>query len=358
MSTITTPYMGLVLPVPTAELGPAWALELNNALGANALISGVDGHDHSPGKGVLITPSGISINADLPMGSNNLTSPRSIRLLNNASPITASSPDLLALYASGADLYYNDGNGNQIRITQSGNVSGSAGTITGLPSGTASAAYQSVAGTFQFLQSTSTAANIDVGSIIIRYPGSYPTPAGNYILLTAPTSLSSGYNLELPSLPVQTNVMALSATGVISSITYDAVAFAISFVGANQIASNTDNPNFGGLRARESGQNLVVSNTNATNSLAVLRGLVDASGSLVTGEGFTPNRVGTGHYTVTYGNSFNDVAAVIVSVSNQSNISIQTQTESAGGFTVFTYNSSNGALANAGWAFIAVGQRT
>ncbi len=223
-NTVTTSNMGLVLPVPTVELGPAWAAELNNALQL------VDAHDHSAGKGVQITPAGINITADLPMMSNNLTQVRSTRYISNSAPLVASGSDVLAVYVSGVDLYYNDGSGNQVRITQGGSVTGSAGTITGLPSGTASASFVAGTGTFEFLQATSTAANMDAGTYILRYPGSYPTPSGNYIALQAPSSLASGYALFLPPLPAANNtLLSIATTGVISaSLVLDGTTIGIS----------------------------------------------------------------------------------------------------------------------------------
>lgn len=213
----TSPNMNLTVPTVSLDPGPDWAQNLNTSLAA------IDSHDHSGGKGVTVTPSGLNINADLPFNANNLISARSVRLFTNVvQPVLAT--DLGCLYRFGTDLYFNDGDGNQIRMTQSGSVSGSSGTITGLPSGTASAAFSAVSGTFIFQQATSTAANLDVGSIIVRYPGSYPTPSGNYIAIEAPSSLASGYVLTLPAIPAQTNVMTLDTSGNISSTTWNAVA--------------------------------------------------------------------------------------------------------------------------------------
>lgn len=213
----TSPNMNLTIPTVSVDPGPDWASNIN------ASLTAIDQHDHSSGKGVQITPSGLNINSDLTLNSNNLISARTVRLFTNAvQPVLAT--DLGCVYRFGADLYYNDGTGNIIRITQSGSVSGSSGTITGLPSGTASAAFSAASGTFVFQQSTSTAANMDVGSLIIRYPGSYPTPTGNYILIEAPSSLATGYVLTLPAIPAQTNVMTLDTSGNISSTTWNTVA--------------------------------------------------------------------------------------------------------------------------------------
>lgn len=209
-----TPNMSLVIPVPGQETGPNWAQEIN------ASLTIVDSHTHSPGSGSLITPSGLNINADLSFNSiANAIAMRSLRFASQISPL-ALGTDIGCLYEAGVDLYYNDGVGNQIRITQSGSVAGASGTITGLPSGTASAAFDSLSGSFIFQQATSTAANLDVGSVAIRYPGSYPTPTGNYIQLQAPSSISSGYSITLPALPAQTNFMIMNTSGTISASFY------------------------------------------------------------------------------------------------------------------------------------------
>lgn len=211
MANITiSPNMSMPVPVPGVDPGPDWA---NNI---TACFSIVDSHNHTPGSGNQITPSALNINSDLSFLVNNAVSVRSIRFYPNPSALSGVL-DLGCIYEAGVDLYYNDGNGNQIRITQSGSVAGSSGTITGLPSGTASAAYSSLQGTFIFQQATSTAANLDAASYVLRYPGSYPTPSGNYISLQAPTSLSTGYALTMPALPAQQNIMTLDSSGNISA---------------------------------------------------------------------------------------------------------------------------------------------
>lgn len=218
-----SPNMSLIVPVTGVDPGPDWANNLN------ASLSIIDAHNHSLGSGVQITPSGINISSDLSFNANNAIAFKSVRFTSQASPLSSGS-DIGCLYESGVDLYYNDGSGNQIRITQGGSVAGATGTITGLPSGTASASYASSSGTFVFQQATSTAANLDVASIAIRYPGSYPSPAGNFIQLQAPTSLSSGYALTLPALPGANNTfLTINTSGSISSnIVVDNSTLAIS----------------------------------------------------------------------------------------------------------------------------------
>lgn len=213
---INTPNMNLPNPVPSVAPGPEWAQDIANCLTI------VDSHNHAPGSGVPINPDGININADLPFNNiNNITQLRSVNFTPTS--IAAAAPDLGCIYVQGVDLYYNDESGNKIQITSGGSVNSGAGSINGLPSGTASATYLPIPGTFQWQQSTSTAANMDAATLIVRYPGSYPTITGNGIAIQAPSSLSSAYALTLPALPAANNTfLTIGTTGTIASaITID-----------------------------------------------------------------------------------------------------------------------------------------
>lgn len=222
---ILTSNMNLPNPVPGVDPGPDYADNLQSSLNV------IDQHNHAPGSGVQIDPTGMNINSDLTWNNtNNAIALRSVRFFSQLSPIPASSPDIGCLYESGADLYYNDGNGNQVRITSSGSVAGSSGTITGLPSGSASATFVAVSGSFVFQQATSTAANLDVGSVAIRYPGSYPTPSGNYIQLQAPASLATGYSFTFPATTAASSGAFLTSdnSGVLSYTNTDNATLEIS----------------------------------------------------------------------------------------------------------------------------------
>lgn len=202
--TTISPNMNLPVPVPSTAPGPDWA----NDIVADMYV--IDSHDHTSGKGVPITPDGLDISADLPMGSNNLTEVRSVNFTAQVAPL-ALAGDLGCIYVSGADLYYNDEAGNQVRITQGGSVTGSTGTITGLPSGTASASYS--AGTFTFQSATSTPANMAVGPIAIgRNSASSKT-----VTLTPNAGQASNYGIGFPAaLPAATNYTTLDASGNLS----------------------------------------------------------------------------------------------------------------------------------------------
>lgn len=200
----TSPNMGLPVPQVGVTPGPAWATDINNSLNI------IDAHDHTPGNGVPITPSAMNITSDLPFNNNNATLLRSTRYQVQSSPLSGGS-DLGATYVSGVDLYYNDGNGNQVRITQGGSVTGATGSITGLVS-PASASYSSGTETFVWQSDVNKAANMDARSYVLRNA----TTSSNGLTLSAP-SLTSDYSLILPLLPAATNFMLLDVSGNITA---------------------------------------------------------------------------------------------------------------------------------------------
>lgn len=211
-------YMHLQIPTPSEQGGPQWAIDVNQC------FTTVDAHDHSPGYGQQITPAGLSINADLPMGNNNLTGTRTVRFQPQVSaPATAA--DLGCLYEVGVDLYYKDGSGNAVRITQGGSVAGASGTITGLPSGTASASYNAVTPAFVFQSATSTAAIIDGRSFILRNSAA----SSKGLTLSPPAAMSADYEITLPANPVSTKILTMTSLGVMSAAyTLDGSTIALS----------------------------------------------------------------------------------------------------------------------------------
>jgi hypothetical protein len=196
-NTVITPNMLLPTPVPSVDPGPDYAVK------NTACFNVIDGHNHSPNSGVQITPAGINISTDLPFNGNNATLLRSSRYSPQTAPLNTPA-DINELYVSGVDLYYNDGNGKQIPITSMGTVTGAAGTITGLPSGTASASY--AGSTFTFQSATSTPATMNVGSVII---GREDTSNIN-VTISASSSQAADYDLTLPPTAPAANQVPIS----------------------------------------------------------------------------------------------------------------------------------------------------
>jgi hypothetical protein len=154
MSNTITPNLGLTIPGVGSEQGPDYAIEINNDL------TKIDAHDHSLGAGARITPSGININTDLTMVSNSLTNIESLVLTNQTAITTP-----MAIYAETTggqqELFYNDGTGRAIQITENGIVKASIASLDG---------ESYAGGTFTWTQTSATAipANFDIGSITLR----------------------------------------------------------------------------------------------------------------------------------------------------------------------------------------------
>lgn len=197
----TSPNMGLTVPTVGVDPGPDWASSIN------ADLSVIDGHNHSPGSGVQVNPTGLDINSDLPFGGNNATLLRSVRFSPQASPL-ALTTDIGCIYESGVDLFYNDGNGNQVRITQNGSVAGSTGSISGLTP-PASASYVSLSQTFVWQSGVNTPANTDTASVILRNL----TANSKGLTLSPPNAMSSNYSIVLPSLPAATSLLNIDSSG-------------------------------------------------------------------------------------------------------------------------------------------------
>lgn len=210
------------LPIPSAgqEPGPQYASDVNNS------FTIVDGHTHNPGSGVQITTSGLNINADLLINNNNLTLVRSTRFQPQGSPLSGAM-DLGCVYESGVDLYYNDGNGNQIRITSGGAIVGTAGSISGLVP-PASASYNTGSGTFIWQSGATIPANMDFASAIFRNM----TAGSNGVTVSAPAALGSNYTLVLPTIPGTTNFVSLDTSGNLAAV-WNVDNTTINFTGNN-----------------------------------------------------------------------------------------------------------------------------
>lgn len=263
-NTTTTPNMNLVKPTVGEDPGPDWATNLNADLDA------IDSHNHSTGKGVPIPPGGININTDLPFNDNNATALRSANFTSQSAPL-ATAADIGCVYVSGKDLYYNDEDGNQIRITQGGSVAGSSGTITGLPSGTASASF--AGSTFTFQSATNTPANMSVGPLIIGANTASPKT----VTLGPNVSQVANYAMTLPlALPGSTSIANCDSSGQQGFNAPDNTTFGIQAskygvldggIGTTQLAnSSVTNAKLGSVNYgnASTGSSVAITNTSFT----------------------------------------------------------------------------------------------
>lgn len=207
MATTISPNMNLPVPTVGVESGPQWATDIN------ACMTQIDAHNHTSGYGVPIPTSGLNINADLSFGSYNATNLRSTRFTAQSVPLTAaSSSDIGCIYVSGVDLYYNDVNGNQVRITASGAISGTPGSITNLVA-PASATYVPGSSTFVWQSAVNTPANMDFASAILRNLSA----SSKGLTLSPPAAMAADSTITLPSIPGSKSFMAIDNAGTITA---------------------------------------------------------------------------------------------------------------------------------------------
>ncbi len=203
----TTPNMTLDLPIPSTTSGPAWAVAVNEAFDT------VDTHDHSTGNGVKITPTGLNINADLPLNENNLTEVRSVRFEDQGT-VQTEATDLGCLQLVGGDLWWVNGNGTGVQITSGAGLSfSSLGTIGGdfgQPGVTASVTYSDTTKIFSFLQDSGITAGIYGSKLLLADD----TSGALSVTLTADAA-TGAYTLTFPvSAPTDNTVLTFSAAGV------------------------------------------------------------------------------------------------------------------------------------------------
>ena len=193
------------LPIPTVGVdpGPDYADNVNTALTL------IDSHDHTPGYGVQITPAGFNINAALNFNNQPATNVAYVTL-----SAQLSTPDIGTVYESGVDLFFVDGLGNNIRITQDGAVAGTPGSISNLLP-PASASYNSGSQTFVWESDTGIAANMDFGAAIMRNL----SPNSTFALTLQPPALSNNFTITLPTLPASSKILTIDSAGTMSAVT-------------------------------------------------------------------------------------------------------------------------------------------
>jgi hypothetical protein len=119
-NTLTSPNMGIVVPVNLTDPSPDWGARIQTAF-----YTVVDQHNHTTGNGVPIPTAALNINADLsfsPAGTAyNATGLRSARLVSQSAPLALGS-DVGCVYVSNGELWYNDSSARQVQMTSTGAV--------------------------------------------------------------------------------------------------------------------------------------------------------------------------------------------------------------------------------------------
>ena len=219
--TLQTIAMGMLLPVPTEETGPAYAIELVTAFNI------IDIHNHTSGFGIKFTAESLNINADLSFQSFNAELIRASRLSDNTAALSGTD-DKCALSTVGGDFYYNNLTTN-IHFTSGIALNGaSVGAISGdYATSTASEYYSSLTKTFYFTQLSNVSANIACGDLFI-----YNSTFANYVRFIS--SAIALYNLTLPAIPVSTKMLTVDAYGVLIAL-YSPDNVTIELDGSNNL---------------------------------------------------------------------------------------------------------------------------
>lgn len=166
----TTSNMSLVLPTVSVTVGPTWATELNAALTL------VDSHDHTSGKGVIITPSAININQDLEFNGNDATELRSVRMESQSAALAGGS-DLGCYYNLSGNPTYNNNSGTASRLVN--------------------CSYPMVAGDLLYASSTTAFGRLAIGTTgqTLKVSGGLPAWSSQSNTYTVVTK-TSGYTIS------------------------------------------------------------------------------------------------------------------------------------------------------------------
>jgi hypothetical protein len=235
---MTTTNMSLNEPSVGSTSGPTWASETNDNW------TSIDQHDHTSGKGVQLTPSALNINSDLEFNGNAATELKRLTIDSSATGSGTS----FSVYQSGGNLYWYNGSGQAVQITNGTNVKTTGGSIDGMESTDAGADYGSGYFKWEFDTTKTPFAGAKMKNADIelhKYDGSSGSNA--YVILKYTGSSEGSNNLTFPD-----------ETGTILST-------ATSFGGAISIATSASNANIS-LNPNGTGE-VVIGNGSASGKI-------------------------------------------------------------------------------------------
>lgn len=177
--------MGITLPEVGITPGPSWATLLN------AAFARVDIHDHSTGKGLLIPTAGLNINADVGINTYKLLNTGSLNLTQQSADDGLSS----TIYNKNGDLFYKNGTGAVVKITNGSglNLSATGGFGGDYGSGDEIAKYTTSTTLYEFNKDLTTLAKVALSDLKIANF----TDNTKYLTLKAQGVVAG--NLYLPS---------------------------------------------------------------------------------------------------------------------------------------------------------------
>jgi hypothetical protein len=213
--------LGVTIPVVLVTTGPQYATQISAAL--QALVDAVE---------AKVGSAGIEIDADLSAGGYELIDVGAARLASKGSSLTGSTHTRKVYVVSG-ELYYTDGNGDAIKLTDGGalNAASVAGFTGDYGGADPAAAHFSRANLrYTLFEASGKRADLDVAELLLRQK-SVENP--NAITIKSPNALASAYALTLPgALPGSTSLLRVTNAGVIQAsrdVAIDSVTSAITF---------------------------------------------------------------------------------------------------------------------------------
>ena len=238
---MTTSNMSLNEPSVGVTAGPTWATETN----ANWEL--LDAHDHTSGKGVQLTPSALNINSDMEFNQNSATELKNA-VLDNDIHASSSGDTNYSVYSYGANLYWRNGSGTAVQITNGASLNSTGGAITS-PTTNSQVLFSSVNNSYTFkydkTQTDGIAKMIHSDLQLYFYnSGSATTRSVNL------KYLGSGTGSNTLTVPDETGTLLSTAT---------------SFAGAINIATSSTNYPIN-LKPNGTGH-VVIGNTGATGKL-------------------------------------------------------------------------------------------
>ncbi len=119
---MATNFMNLTLPIVTTTLGPEWATELNT------VITSIDEHDHTSGKGTKVPTNGLNINSNLTFNDHRATNLDATQYKSLGAALTGAA-NANAVHVSSGDLYFTNGSGTPVQITSGGALPTTPGAV-------------------------------------------------------------------------------------------------------------------------------------------------------------------------------------------------------------------------------------
>lgn len=205
-----TPDMNLLINVAGVTTDPTWS----NNITSN--FNTIDSHDHSPGKGVQITPAGMDITEDLNFNQNNATDLNSTQFANLGSTLTNQNSS----YFVNGNFYINNNSATPVQITSGAglniaSVKGIGGDYGGVGVN-ALVSYNAASVFYQFFSASGIYSAVLTGPLTL-----FNIASGSQGITFNAPSTATAYTITLPAnVPGSQSVITIDNTGTQNYVPY------------------------------------------------------------------------------------------------------------------------------------------